>query len=79
MIHLPEPHICPIINKTECSHSDYPIITQLNQELDLGLDNPNSLQIITKLKELIDKPPTIKEVAYEDQAKLNQAQQTSLN
>ncbi|CAJ0893306.1 17236_t:CDS:2 [Entrophospora sp. SA101] len=34
------------------------IICQINQELNLGLDNPNLNQIISKIKELIHKPPT---------------------
>jgi hypothetical protein len=34
------------------------IIHQINQELNLGLDNPNLNQVISKIKELIHKPPT---------------------
>ena len=73
-IHLPESHICPTI--PEPTPTDCQTIRKINQELNLGLANPNSQQIIIKLKELIDKPPTIKEVAYENKAQLNQAQQT---
>ncbi len=77
LIHLPEPHECPI--KIDCSaHNDYEevkkqrddfqtklssqeleIIQRLNNTFKLGLDpNEKDLnQVISKLKELIDKPP----------------------
>jgi len=78
LIHLPEPHVCSI-QTINCSHSEESQITQkINEELNLGLDNPNSEQIIIKLKELIHKPPKVvyQENLVENPEKLNQAQQT---
>ena len=81
LIHLPEPHVCSI-QTNNCSHSEESQITQkINEELNLGLANPNLKQVISKLKELIHKPPTIvyQEDFEENQEQLNQTQQTVLH
>ncbi|CAI2197896.1 1336_t:CDS:2, partial [Funneliformis geosporum] len=39
LIHLPEPHICPIINKIDCSHTDYDTIKQERDQYQQELTN----------------------------------------
>jgi septal ring factor EnvC (AmiA/AmiB activator) len=70
--HLPEPHVCPvIINQINCSHTDYKKIkaerdnlnTKLNQTQQDYQKLQNKLaqqeQEIIRLRELLNKPPTI--------------------
>jgi hypothetical protein len=91
LIHLPNSHVCPIINKIECSHTDYEelkqqlettlneksaITSKINQDLKLDLNNPSLEQVITKIKELINKPPTFTGNDENLKKELEQAQQT---
>lgn len=81
MVHLPEPHECPVTQ--ECSHEnqekvkEQQIIQQLNEVL--GSSEKDLEIIINRIKELIDKPPltyTITDEVVEQQ--LQDAQQTIL-
>jgi len=87
------PHVCPIINKVDCSHSDYEeikedrdnyqtqliqqehkIAQELNNTLDLGLKEPNLEGIISKIRELLQKPSII--ATTYDNSKIEQLQET---
>ncbi|CAG8609702.1 7784_t:CDS:2, partial [Scutellospora calospora] len=87
-------HVCPILASHACSpcglnhyqnanqaseQKEQQILHQINQSLNLNLKEPNLEQLITKIKELINKPPeTIYAEFSNDELenKLNQAQET---
>jgi len=48
LIHLPEPHTCPIVNKFSCSHADYSEIKEQNDNYQQQLDR-KELEIVQSL------------------------------
>ncbi|CAJ0912263.1 9066_t:CDS:2 [Entrophospora sp. SA101] len=87
LIHLPEPHICPIVKKTDCSHADYEtlasrekeITQQLNNSLSLNLKEPNLEKVINRIQQLIKQDPitiTDNSTIESLEKELNQANQT---
>jgi hypothetical protein len=75
-----ENHHCSSTNSDQSLNKEQvKIIQSINQELNLGLDDPTLEQVITEIKELIHKPPTSFVSVPSNQAiknQLHQAQQT---